>query len=334
MRPRISVVVPVYNVEEYLPRSLDSLYDQCEEGVEVILVNDGSTDGSPALCRKYQAQYPATLIIDKPNGGLSDARNAGTLVASGQYVYYLDSDDWLAPNALKRLYDYAEAGQCDVVQGAFYYAYDHYLLYDDRWLGEQASPFVLDRAQAMEQLLKNQYVKNFAWGKLYKADLVKKYPFEKGKYFEDAFWQHRILHETTRYGIVSEPLYYYRQRESSISGAFSLKNLDLLRGNEQRLQFIKANYPQLRNLCARSFWNLCQDYRAYARQSADEHVRKAFEEYIGRISNQYHLDFDTALRGDVAYRLGKCSPLLLRGWQQAARVYNHFFGKRLKRLPC
>lgn len=94
----ISVIVPVYNVQPYLPKCLNSLYDQFNDTIEVILVNDGSTDNSLEICRKYAERYPNTIVIDKENGGLSDARNVGTEAASGEYVYYLDSDDWVAPD--------------------------------------------------------------------------------------------------------------------------------------------------------------------------------------------------------------------------------------------
>jgi len=95
----VSVVIPIYNVQDYLTKCLNSLYDQLNDTIEVILVNDGSTDNSLEICRKYAEKYPNTIVIDKENGGLSDARNVGTEAASGEYIYYLDSDDWLAPGA-------------------------------------------------------------------------------------------------------------------------------------------------------------------------------------------------------------------------------------------
>ena len=120
----LSIIIPVYNVQDYLSHCLDSLYAQVDDTVEVILVNDGSTDDSLNICRRYADSYSNTVIIDKENGGLSDARNVGTKVATGDYIYYLDGDDWLAPNAIKTLLDYAIENDCEIVQGGFYYAYD------------------------------------------------------------------------------------------------------------------------------------------------------------------------------------------------------------------
>ena len=131
--PVLSVIIPVYNVHKYLSYCLDSLYAQVDGTVEVVLVNDGSTDESLNICRKYADACSNTIIIDKENGGLSDARNVGTNTATGDYIYYLDSDDWLAPNAIRTLYDYAIENDCEIVQGGFYYAYDDYLLYDNKY---------------------------------------------------------------------------------------------------------------------------------------------------------------------------------------------------------
>ena len=239
----ISIIVPIYNVENYLIQCLDSLYSQVTPSMEVILVNDGSTDHSLKICNNYKNKYPNTIIVNKENGGLSDARNAGTAIATGKYIYYLDSDDWLAPNALKQLYDFAEEHLCETVQGNFYYAYSDHLLLDNRYVKETEIPFTLSRKEAMKELIKNEYIKNFAWGKLYLTSIAKKYPFQKGVYFEDAFWQHHIINEVERYGVLPTPLYYYRQRENSISGNFSIRNLDLLKGYEERLKFIQKEYP-------------------------------------------------------------------------------------------
>lgn len=209
---KISVIIPVYNVASFLPKCLDSVYAQDLDGVEVVLVNDGSTDDSLSICEYYKQRYPLTIVVNKENGGLSDARNVGTAVAHGDYIFYLDSDDWVSPDAIDKLYQFAVENRCDVVQGGFYYAYDDSLMFDDRWIKEAMDPFVLDRDSAMYELIKNHYVKNFAWGKLYRSDIVKKIPFPKGKYFEDAYWQHLIMHEVRRYGVMPGPLYYYRQR--------------------------------------------------------------------------------------------------------------------------
>ena len=329
----ISIILPIYNVQSYLKQCLDSLFGQYDVSLmEVILVNDGSTDGSLDICEEYKQKYSEIIIVNKGNGGLSDARNAGLAVATGDYCYFLDSDDWLALAAIKKLYDFAVEHNCEVVQGGFYYAYDTYLLYDNRWIDENAEPFVLLKGEAMKELLKQQYLKNFAWGKLYKTEIVKKHFFKKGAFFEDSFWQHQIIHEVNRYGVIPTPLYYYRQRSSGISGGFSLKNLDLLKGNEERLVFIQNEYSGLIDLMATSFWKLAFQFQEIARKYPDGQVRDAFTQFWNRINSQYKELFDKALKDDVLYRLNNQSIFLTEAYLFYERVKNYFFGKELKRF--
>lgn len=292
----ISVIIPIYNVQEYLSQCLDSLYEQIDGSVEVILVNDGSTDNSQAICEEYAQKFPNTILVNKENGGLSDARNAGTTVAIGDYIYYLDSDDWLVPNAIKTLYDFARKNNCEVVQGGFYYAYDDHLLYDAKY----KKPFVLDRGEAMLQLIKNDYVKNFAWGKLYKSEIVKRHQFPKGKYFEDSYWQHLVMNEVTYYGIVPTPLYYYRQRSSGISGEFSIKNLDLLKGYMERLLFIQEFYPDYLNVMSVQLWKLGYSLLNLANKSYDKKMTQAYQAYWEDLNMNYHDLFEQSMASSEA----------------------------------
>ena len=313
----ISIIIPIYNVENYLAQCLDSIYSQLTPTMEVILVNDGSKDNSLAICQEYLKKYPGTILIDKKNGGLSDARNAGTEKATGKYVFYLDSDDWLVPNTLQQLYDFAEKNQCEVVQGNFYYAYNDYLLFDDRFIKEDQAPFVLDNNEAMKELIKNEYIKNFAWGKLILTSIAKKYPFPKGLFFEDAYWKHHIIHETTKYGVLSTPICYYRQREGSISGNFSIRNLDLLKGYEERMKFIKENYPNLTDAMTKFFWQIAYTFYHISLNSSNEFLKLEFKNYWRNIHKNYPISITNKCRNTGLYPLFK-------------RILGKLFGKKLK----
>lgn len=329
----ISVVVPVYNVKDYLPRCIYSIRQQTYTDWECILVDDGSTDGSELLCDAYAKDDHRFSVIHKANGGLSDARNKGTEKATGTFIYFLDSDDWIAPDALRTLHDFAVKNHCEVVQGGFYYAYDSYLLYDDRFLDGDKHPFVLKRYEAMAELIKQQYIKNFAWGKLYRADIVKNIPFPKGKFFEDSFWQHHVIHETTSYGVVPTPLYYYNQRGGSISGQFSIRNLDLLKGNEERLRFVQEHYPDLVQLMSASLWRQSLVFREMARHSSNRDIKEPFEDFWRHINNDYRVLFDNALKNDITYLLEKYISGSARISLFAQRVFDHFFARRIKVIP-
>ena len=320
---KISIILPIYNVQAYLRHSIDSIGLFNQDGIEIILVNDGSTDQSLGICQEYAQLYNNVVVIDKENGGLSDARNAGIKVAKGEYIYFLDSDDWLKEGAIMKLYDFAVKNDCEVVQGGFYYAYDKYLLYDDRHIKEEQEPFVLNREDAMCELIKNNYIKNFAWGKIYKASIVKKYPNPVGKYFEDSYWQHLIINEVEHYGILPEALYFYRQRENAISGKLSNRILDLLEGNKERLSFIKDNYPLLYPIMRNFYFKQVSDIYCLAMQSADKDMREFFKDYLKDV------DTNDAPKWFV---IGKKYTSLLKFYKFVKRVHSHFFGKTLKRI--
>lgn len=303
-------------MENYLAQCLDSIFSQITPSIEVILVNDGSTDNSLSICQEYQKKYPETILVNKKNGGLSDARNAGTDIASGKYVFYLDSDDWLTPESIQQLYDFAEKNQCEVVQGNFYYSYNDYLLFDERYIKGDQPPFVLNKQEAMIELIKNEYVKNFAWGKLILTAIAKKYPFKKGVFFEDAYWKHHIIHETNRYGVLPIPVCYYRQREGSISGNFSIRNLDLLKGYEERLRFIQENYPQYIQQMKEIFWKTTYSFVRIANNSTDNQIREKFLEFKDEMVSKYPPSLTIKTKNSFIYSFCK-------------RVYNHFFSRSL-----
>ena len=146
----ISVILPIYNVEAYLPQSVESVLNQTYKDLEIILVDDGSKDCSGSLCDEYAKKDARIKVIHKPNGGLSDARNVGTEAATGDWIFYLDSDDWMELNTLETLLDFADKNYCDVVQGGLYYAYLDHLL-----KRVEEEPTLLNREAAMKQLIIN-----------------------------------------------------------------------------------------------------------------------------------------------------------------------------------
>ena len=272
----VSVVVPIFNVEAFLPRCLDSLFEQARTvPMEVILVNDGSSDSSANICERYKKEHLGVSVIHQENKGLSEARNAGIKAASGEWIYFLDADDWLAPDALHTLLNYAETQSCDMVIGSFYYAYDTYLLHDDRWF-KSSVPTFLNREDAMRELVLQHYFKNFAWGKLYRTQIVKKNLFRPSVFFEDVYWQHLVVHEAQRIGVVPLPLYYYRQRPESISGQFSKRNLDLLKGSKERLEFLRQEYKDLVPLAEKKFISLVQTCLDAAENANDQALNRGF----------------------------------------------------------
>lgn len=242
----ISLIIPFYNVEAYIENCLRSVLNQTYSNLEIILVDDGSKDESRSIADRVSENDFRVKIITRLNGGLSAARNTGLEAATGDFIFYLDSDDYLKADCIAKLYDALKTNNADIAQANFYYDYKDHLLYDYSLAKED---LIFDNEQAMWELLKQDRIKNFAWGKLIKSSLAKSHSFEEGKYFEDVFWKYKIIHNCHKYIIVGEPLIYYVQREASISGNFSLRNLDQLEGDAERLVFIKNHYPN-------NFYNL------------------------------------------------------------------------------
>lgn len=322
----VSIIVPVYNVAPYIQQCLDSIGMLGRNDIEIILVNDGSTDDSGAICKEYCEKWCNVRLIEKQNGGLSDARNFGTEAAQGEYIYYLDSDDWLVPGAIDSLYKFAVENSCDIVQGGFYYAYENYLVYDNRWFDADQKPFILSRDEAMRELVKDEYVNNFAWGKLYKAELVKQNSFIVNKFYEDIFWQHLNVWKIKNYGVMATPLYYYRQRNSSISGQGGVKYLDLIEGAEQRLMFISKNMPQLESLMADKLWD-------YTFSGLRNNNLPVLRKELSRISNQYKSVFSKRLRESLYFKFANIdSGIILQVFNMALRVYGRLKYKKLNHI--
>ncbi|WP_066067731.1 glycosyltransferase family 2 protein [Neobacillus soli] len=243
MNQKVSVVVPIYKVEKYLARCIVSILNQTYTNLEIILINDGSPDNCGTIAKEYANIDSRVRVVHKENGGLSDARNYGMQYVTGVYTLFVDSDDWLDRNMIKELVQISGAYQAEVVQSAFYYAYEDYLLFDNRYDHQKTYPLVLDNKSLMYELVRNNVVKNFAWGKLYKTKFIKDIPFKKGVLFEDVFWAHQVMKQVKTFVCITNPLYFYVQREDSIVANYSLKNLDIIKGLKERHRFIEEYYP-------------------------------------------------------------------------------------------
>ncbi|WP_233713700.1 glycosyltransferase family 2 protein [Lederbergia citri] len=245
--PLVSVVVPIYKVEKYIHRCIESILEQTYSNLEIILVNDGSPDHCGQIIDEYAEKDHRIKVVHKKNGGLSDARNKGMEYVTGDFTLFVDSDDWIERNMIKVLIQISIDHQADVVQSAFYYAYEDHLLYDNRYFSKKDPFILLNNKKLMYELVRNEIVKNFAWGKLYKTALIKDIPFKKGVLFEDVFWAHLVMHRVHTYVITHAPMYYYFQRSESIVFNYSLRNLDIIEGLKERHIFVEQYYHDLSN---------------------------------------------------------------------------------------
>ena len=215
--PLVSVIVPVYKVEPYLRRCLDSIVGQTYKNLEIILVDDGSPDGCPAICDEYAANDSRIVVIHKENGGLSDARNAGLEIAKGEYISFVDSDDWVADVYIEALWtamesQRAELAICNYCKTEKFYTVK---IFDIAY--EYCE--VLEPTQAVEKLWsKDAEAFVTAWGTLTKASLSKGIRFPRGFIYEDAYTTYKILYNSSKTVFLDCPLYLYFQRPDGLMG--------------------------------------------------------------------------------------------------------------------
>ena len=239
MTKMISVIVPVYNVEKYLDKCVDSILHQEYSDIEIILVDDGSLDNGGLLCDEYACRYQNITVVHKQNGGLSDARNMGIRAADGDWIAFVDSDDYVDQRYLQALYDAVTRDDSDLSVCDFVPIREDRTIIE-RWGG--LPNLTLSNKADMIRIIDSHWKIVPAWNKLYKAKLFDDLEFEKGKLHEDEFFIHRVLVKCNRITIISDALYYYLQRGGSITTTKNIQNqLDAFEALIQRCAFCQEN---------------------------------------------------------------------------------------------
>lgn len=227
MDDKITVIVPVYNIENYLNKCLDSLINQTYKNLEIIVVNDGSTDNSGKICQEYAKKDNRIVYIEKENGGLSDARNAGLDRLTGSYVTFVDSDDWIELDYVETLYKKISEYQADIAVGNYYSFNESEGMFYFHISGDSYYEKVYDNMSIFENLYESQEMKSFALisacGKLYKASLFDYIRFDKGKLGEDGYMNQKLYLLVQKVVYINQGLYAYRQRSGSITKTWTEK---------------------------------------------------------------------------------------------------------------
>ena len=232
IKEKISIIVPVYNVEAYLERCVESILKQTYTNLEILLVNDGSTDKSGELCDKLALRDHRIRVIHKENGGLSDARNRGIDEASSNLIGFIDSDDYIDEDMYETLYRQMVASKADLSMCGHYDVY-HQI------------PELMPE-EAIKMVMEAKILSVTAVNKLYKKALFEQLRFRIGKIAEDAFIMVDLIHQCSKIVATNEKKYYYVHRENSITTQkFSLKFLNVIEAYEQNAKIISENYPDL-----------------------------------------------------------------------------------------
>ncbi len=242
--PLITVIVPVYKAEKYLERCVDSIRNQTYSNLEIILVDDGSPDNSGMICDSLAKLDKRIKVIHQDNGGSSAARNAGLDAMSGDYVGFVDSDDWIEKEMYEILYSRMISEHADISCCGIKICTDEKVLHYFNSDLEQNLTF--ERQEALQELTYNKRITGSMSDKLYKANVFQCLRLREGILYEDSQIQPYCLHNVDRVTYTSMPLYcYFQSPESNIRGRYSLRHYDLIKIGEERVLFYQKEYPAI-----------------------------------------------------------------------------------------
>lgn len=243
--PLCSIIVPIYNVEALLPRCIDSLIGQQYQNIEIILVNDGSTDSSEVVCREYLNRDSRIKLINKENGGLSSARNAGLKLSKGEYIFFVDSDDYVTSDFCSVGVDGFLNHNADVV----IFGFNNIFVDTNKVIKKHCRKSrVISKEEALKGTLIDGYINSLAWNKAYKRELFDNIKYPEGMVFEDVGTTYKIFDKANTIYISSNITYNYELRNGSISNKWwsnDKKINDFFTLRSEQLQFINKSYPSL-----------------------------------------------------------------------------------------
>ena len=237
MNEKISVIVPVYNAGDYLKQCLDSILQQTYTNLEILLINDGSTDDSAQICEEYKAKDSRIRVYHKENGGVSSSRNISLELVSGTYLLFVDCDDWLYENHVEKLYHLLKKTDSDIAIGNFTEFHEdssNFLFYltPTDYFEQTYTPF---------EWFDNQYRSEFClsqcftvpWAKLYKRSLFDNISYPMDKKVEDDFTTYKIYLLADKIAFMNEPIYYHRKRNTSITRKVNASHVYPLKSIEE-----------------------------------------------------------------------------------------------------
>ena len=289
--PTISVIVPVYNVEKYLCCCVDSILAQTFTDIEVLLVDDGSTDGSGAICDEYAQKDSRVRVFHKANGGVSSARNLGLDEATGKFFLLCDSDDVIHPQLLSMAVSEIDQNELDcLIYG--YSCVDEEKTFEEvrKEIRKKETVELMNREQVFREILRGQRFRMLACNKLYRAELWESIRYPVGrKYGDDTSVTYRLMDLCQKVGYVETPYYYYRMRTgSALHSTLSEKNLQLFDAYNEMLVYFEKNHPQLREDACSAYVVRIFDFLAELKKNSEKEellqvLRKQMKRNFGKL---------------------------------------------------
>lgn len=313
---KVTVVVPVYNVEIYLNRCINSIINQTLKEIEIILVDDGSTDQSGKICDDYLEKDKRIKVIHQKNMGLSCARNAGIKIASADYICFIDSDDYIEIDMLEYLYEKALKYKSDIICCGFSSIYENG---KKEKITIPNGDMFFSIEEALDIHLLSGYIDVVAWNKLYKTSLFDKIKYPDGMLYEDMLTTYKLISQSKLISLHPDSKYFYCKRKNSIGGTdFSEKTLKLVDACDQVLKYVLNKYPHLENIrVSKIQWYIVVLNKMITANKVDKEFVKKIKKMIAR-------DRKIILRNKYLNSMRKCQILLLL---VNYKVYELFYKK-------
>lgn len=299
MEDLISVIVPIYNVEKYINKCIDSIINQTYTNLEIILVDDGSPDNCGKICDEYAKKDNRIKVIHKENGGLSDARNVGIKNAKGMYITVVDSDDYIEQKYIEILYKSIKENETDIAIGSHKVIYENGTIIDKSTNEEN----VIESKNVLKRILYDEGIDLSAWAKLYKKELFYSIQYPKDRLYEDAATTYKLIDASNKISIISKPIYNYMIRNNSITNNdFSKKKMDLIISTEEMATYIKEKYPDLEKATKRRLMYAYLSTLTQLSKSKQKYPneQKQLIDYIKKNGKEFMLDNDAPMRDKIA----------------------------------
>lgn len=302
--PLVSIIIPVYNVAAYLQRCIDSVLGQTYENIEILLIDDGSTDDSANICDEYAQKHTNVQAFHKKNGGLSDARNYGMKYATGKWLTFVDSDDVLSFEFVSTLVRFAREDELDIAVCNFcqFFEEDLHRLYRIR---SSERKYVWDGEAGTKVLLYQKKFTTSAWGKLYKLDLFSNIFFPKGKLHEDVGTIYKVFERAQRIGYLDKKMYYYLQRSKSIThSGFSEKKMDYILQTREMIEYFENNNDKLLFAAISRHFSAC--FQVILECPEEEMWKKEYgvlKQEIGKYASTVMCDGEARLKNRMIARI-------------------------------
>lgn len=288
----ISIILPIYNVEKYLKECLESILNQSYKDYELLIIDDGSKDNSLEIAKNYKYKFKDLIIFTQDNKGVSEARNLALSNAKGEYILFVDSDDFLEKEMLEKIINTAVKTEADIVITNYYLYYDrnNYI----KFLKDMPSLNIYDSFEVIDMMLR-YVIQGQLWNKLFKSSLLKEnnFEFEKGRYIQDIFPVFKVINNSKKIAYIDEALYFYRQREGS---TVNKKNKKLTEDYHHAMisiiNYIEENYIIVNKYSLRIFKAHVLSYFIYHYTNEDlNNTYKSFKKSIYVDLNMHFKEF-------------------------------------------